>query len=156
MTVSSARMSSSVGSPFTKEIVESFSTGSRSPEEVLARLDEFGISWHITDEGDLVIRYWQVVAEDFVPKEHVARIRASRSAPAEADSLEWVSRHMEELKARYGGQWVAIAGGEVVAFSPTVQGLIETLQEAGVQGPFITQIPAEPVVWRSAYGQQVL
>lgn len=152
----SIRVSSAVGSSLSKEIIESISTGSRSPEEILARFDEYAIPWHITNEGDLMIKYWQVAAEDFVPREQVARIRQDRPAPAEVDALEWLSRHMERLKTRYGGQWVAIAGDQVFASSPTVQGLMEALQEAGVEGPFITQIPAEPIVWRSTYGRQVV
>lgn len=145
-----------VGSSLKKEIVESIATGSRSPEEILAGLDEYDIPWHITEEGDLMIRYWQIVAEDFVPREHVARIRQNRTAPPEADALEWVSMHMEQLKARYGGQWVGIAENSVIASSLTLPRLMEALRQAGIDGAFITQIPAESIVWRTAYGKQEL
>lgn len=150
------RVAFSVGSPLTKEIIDSVSTGSRSPEEILARLDEYNIPWHITDEGDLLIRYWQIVAEDFVPKEHVGRVRGNRTAPPEMDALEWVSKHIEQLKAQHGGQWVGIAENRVVVSAPTLSGLMEALREAGIDGAFITQIPSESIVWRTAYGEQEL
>jgi hypothetical protein len=135
----------------TKEIIESVVTSGLPPEEVVKQLDSYGIEWYVTEEGDLMLRYWQVGAEDFVPTEHVARIREGRTAPQEATSLEWVSRNLADLRARFAGQWIGIANGEVVASAASLPELLARLRAGGVEKPLITEIPAGPIVWHTAY-----
>lgn len=146
------KASFAVGGP-TKEILESIVTSSLSPEKILERLDSYEIDWYLTDAGDLMIRYWQVGAEDFVPAEHVGRIREGRTIPLEASALEWVSRHLADLKTRYAGQWVAVVDEQVVAASANLPDLLQQLRNAGIEHPFITEIPAGPLVWTTAYAR---
>ncbi len=63
-------------------------TSGLSPEETLRLLDSFGIDWHITGEGTLMYRMWQVGAEGFVSPEQVGRLQVNRERPRDADSLE--------------------------------------------------------------------
>lgn len=133
------------------EIVESAVTSGLTPEETLRRLESAGINWYITDQGDLMIRYWQVAAEGFVSPEHVGRIQIGRAAPEEASALEWVSRHLSELRSRHAGQWIAVAEDRVMATDPDLGGLLDQLRTARVERPFITQIPAGPITWITAY-----
>lgn len=142
-----------VGGP-TKEIVESVVTSSLSPEELLRQLDSYGVEWYLTDEGDLMIRYWQVGAEDFIPSEHVGRIREGWKVPREVNSLEWLSRHLSDLRARYPGQWIAVVEDEVVAASKNLADLLQQVRDSGVEHPFITEIPTGPVIWTTAYARQ--
>ncbi len=137
----------------TKKIVESIGTSGLSPEEILKRLDSCGIQWHVTERGDLMIRYWQVGAEDFVPVEHVARIKESQTVPAEAGALEWLSGHLREVKAEYADRWVAIVGNQVVADAESLPALLQKVHDARVENPFVTFIPGEPIIWATAYGQ---
>lgn len=137
-----------------KTIVESIATSSLPPEEILQQLDSCGIEWYPTEQGDLIIRYWQVVGEGFVSPEHVGRIQIGRQAPEEAPALEWVSRNLADLTARYAGQWVAVAGNGVIASAPTLPDLLRQAHALGVEGPFVTQIPTGPVVWTTAYARQ--
>lgn len=144
------RDSFAVGTP-TKEIIDSIVTGSLPREEILARLNSFGIEWYLTERGDLMIRYWQVGAKDFVPTEHTARIREGQRLPPEASMLEWLSGNLRELEARYAGQWIAGVGNQVVAASSSLPGLLEQLRDLRIESPFITQIPAGPVIWSTTY-----
>ena len=100
-----------------------------------------------------MIRYWQVGAEDFVPHEHVATIREGQTAPPEADMLEWLSGHLDDLQANYSGQWIAVLDNQVVAASGNLPNLLQTLSDEGVECPFVTQIPAGPVVWKTTYAR---
>ncbi len=135
----------------TKRIVV---TSGLPPEEIVKRLDSYGIEWHVTEKGDLMIRYWQVGAEDFVPREHVAKIRASQSIPAQADALEWLSQHLGEIKAKFANRWIAIVDNEVVADAESLPALLQKVHDARIENPFVTFIPAEPIIWATAYGQQ--
>lgn len=138
-----------------KLILESVATSSLSPEEILQRLDSYGIEWYLTDPGDLMIKYWQVGSEGFVPPEHVGRIR-TRTVPAEKNSLEWVSRHLPELRQQHAGQWVAIVGEHVAAAEPTLPQLLERVGELGLDRPFLTEIPAGPITWITTYAQPLV
>ena len=132
-------------------IVKSAVTSGRPPEEILERLNEYGIEWYITEEGNLMIKYWQVGAEDFVPEERVAEFRARTAAPSGAESLEWISKHLSELQATYGDKWIAVAGDEVIASADDLPRLVEALDELNIDNPFVTQIPAGPIVWHTLY-----
>ncbi|MBI4488427.1 MAG: hypothetical protein HY694_05035 [Deltaproteobacteria bacterium] len=137
----------------TKKILESIVTSGLPPEEILKRLDSYGIQWYVTEKGDLMIRYWQIGAEDFVPVEHIARIRESQTVPAEASALEWLSGHLREVKADYADCWIAIIDNEVVADAETLPTLLQKVNDAGIENPFVTFIPAEAIIWSTAYGQ---
>lgn len=136
-----------------KEVLQHVIARGLSPEETLRRLDSYGIDWYITGQGTLVYRYWQVAAEDFVSPEHVATLRIGREVPAESDALEWVSRNLPQLRVRYAGQWIAVSGNQVVAHARSLPELMQRLEEAAIERPFVTEIPAEPVVWATAYAE---
>ena len=82
-------------------MLESITTGGRAPEDLLDRLNSYDIEWYVTEKGDLFIRYWQLGAEDFVPAEHAGVIRMKQEIPPAADYLEWISAHLEHLKAEH-------------------------------------------------------
>ncbi len=133
-----------------KSILESGVTSGLSPEEILQRLDSYGVEWYLTEQGDLMIKYWQVGAERFVSPESVGTIRTG-PIPAEANSLEWVSRHLTELRRQHAGQWVAVVGEQVAASAPTLPQLLERVGELGIDRPFLTEIPAGPITWITTY-----
>lgn len=135
----------------TMDIVRAGVTGGGRPEDIAQQLDSLGIDWYITESGALWIRSWQVVAEDFVSMELVAQTRGSHTPPRQASDLEWLSRNLPELETRYAGQWIAVDRGEVVAAATDLPGLLQRIGELGVEGPFITQIPSEPVIWTTTY-----
>ena len=135
----------------TRTIIESLLTSGEPVDDILRKLDSLGIDWYVTEQGDLMIRYWQVGAERLVPLDHVARIRASHSLPTAADALEWLSSHLDDLRAQYAGQWLAIVGRDVVASAPDLATLLSATADLRDVTPFITQIPAEPITWRTAF-----
>lgn len=145
-------VSFAVGGP-TKTIIESIVTSGFAPEEILNRLDSYGIQWYLTEKGDLMIRYWQVGAEDFVPVERVATIRESQTVPAEAGALEWLSGHLREIRTQYANCWIAIIDNQVVAQAESLSELLQKIHDARLESPFVTFIPGEPIVWATAYGQ---
>ena len=138
-----------------KTIIESIVANGLPPEEVVRRLDSVGIEWYVTEHGDLMLRYWQVGAEDFVPKERVATIRENHNPPSDADALEWVSSHLGELKREYGNRWIAVIGNRVAASAENLPDLMQEIEESETGAhPFVTFIPAQPIVWATAYGNQ--
>lgn len=132
-----------------ESIISSIPTGSKSPEEILKALDKFGVEWYVTEEGTLMIRYWQIGAESFVPQEKAATIRSTRPSPGESDELDWVSKNLENIRQLYGGQWVAVHGNEIVAAAASLPDLMTLITD--FDRPFITFIPSEPIVWTFAY-----
>jgi len=135
-------------------IVSNIMTGSRSYEEILYELEKAGVECYITEEGDLMIRYWQVGAKDFAPLEKVGELRRRNPATTGAEALEWTSKHLNELMTKYGGKWIAIADAStVVASSDSLSGLMEQLRELDVEEPFVTQIPTGTVVWQTMYAK---
>jgi len=124
-------------------------SGKKSPGESLETLDKIGIEWYVTEEGTLMIKYWQIGAEDFVPSEQAAIIRSDRPSPEQGDELDWLSKNLPNVRGRYGGQWVAVYNNEIVAAAPDLPDLIR--QIGGFDRPLITFIPAEPVVWTFTY-----
>ena len=140
----------SIGST-TTGIIESLVTSGLPVDDILKQLDSLGIDWYLTEQGDLILRYWQVVAERLVPVEHVARIRASQSVPTAAEALEWLSTNLDDLRTQYADQWLAIVGHEVVASAPDLPSLLTATAGLEAVTPFITQIPAQPVSWQTAF-----
>jgi hypothetical protein len=133
-----------------KTIVRLISTsGTKSPKEFLETLDKIGIEWYVTEKGTLMIKYWQIGAEDFVPSEQAAIIRSDRPSPEQGDELDWLSKNLPNVRGRYGGQWIAVYNNEIVAAAPDLPDLIR--QIGGFDRPLITFIPAEPVVWTFTY-----
>lgn len=143
--------SASIGEPF-KRFLESIPTSSVDPSEIVERLNSLDIEWWITDSGDLFIRYWQLGAEDFMPPEHVALVRAGQMPSPQADKLEWVSQQLDMLRAAHTGQWVAITDDGVVASAPDLAQLLTEIDalDADVE-PFVTQIPEEAPIWNMTY-----
>jgi len=132
-----------------KTTISSFATETKSPEEVLEILDRFGIESFVTEEGDLLIKIWQVGKEDFVSPEHAVIIRSKRPSPEQSDELDWLNKHLEDIRREYGGQWIAIYENEIVAVAPTLPSLLNQIAE--FDKPFITFIPPEPIVWTFTY-----
>ncbi len=125
------------------------STGAKSPEEILETLGKYGIEWHLTEEGTLMIRYWQVVAEGFVSPEKAAAIRSMASSPGQGNELDWLSKNLQRVREEYGGQWVAVYDDRIVA---TDRNLSELMNQIGeFERPLITFIPLEPTVWTFTY-----
>ncbi len=135
-----------------KKIVSSLTTSGNSPEGLLSTLDSYGIDWHVSEEGNLFIRYWQIGAEDFVPPEKAAEIRANIEPNHEHKELDWLSSNLQRLHIQYPDRWVAISDNEVIEVANTLDELIQRL--SGGDRPFITFIPSEPLVWDFAYGNQ--
>ncbi len=137
----------------TKKILESIVTSGLPSEEILKRLDSYGINWYVIEKSDLMIRYWQVGAEDFIPTERIATIRETQAVPPEASTLEWLSAQLREIKARYSDRWIAIIDNQIVADAENLPSLLQKVHDAQIVNPFITFIPEEPIIWATAYGQ---
>jgi len=125
------------------------SSGTKSPEEFLETLDKLRIEWFVTEKGTLMIKYWQIGAEDFVPPEQAAIIRSDRPGPEQAGELDWLSKNLPNVRGQYSGQWVAVYNNEIVAAAPDLSVLIR--QIGGFDRPLITFIPTDPVVWTFTY-----
>jgi hypothetical protein len=138
------------------DLAQTVVTSGLSPEEMIQKLDSYGIDWYITDHGDLLIKYWQVGAEGIVAPERVATIRAGRAVPNEARALEWVSGHLAELRQQYGGQWIAIVGTTVAVSEPTLSQLLQRVEELGIERPFVTEIPAGEITWITTYARSIV
>jgi len=136
-----------------KHIIESVATSGLSPEEVLQKLSSSGVEWYLTEQGDLMIKYWQLGAEGFVSPERVGTIQSQENAPVHANALEWVSGHLDELRQNYAGRWVAILGNVVVESAPTLPQLLARIAELGIEQPFLTEIPTGPVTWITTYAR---
>jgi hypothetical protein len=136
-----------------KTILQSVTSG-LPPEEILKTLESYGIEWYVTQKGDLIIRYWQVGAEDFIPTERIATIRETQPVPPEASTLEWLSGHLKEIKARYNNRWIAVLDNEVVADAENLPVLLQQVHDANIKNPLVSFIPEEPTIWATAYGHQ--
>ena len=140
----------------TKSIIESIVTSGLPPDEILSRLDSYGIEWYLTERGSLFLRYWQVGAENLIPPEQIGEIRDNQKIPREAAALEWLSDQLSAIMARYINRWIAIDNERVVADADNLPTLLEKIDDASVETPFITFIPGDPIIWNTAYGQQKL
>jgi len=137
-----------------KAVIESITIEAQSPAEVLYALDNLGIESYLTEEGHLMIRYWQIGAEDFVPAEQASIIRTSRPLPDQSDNMDWLSKNLQTIRREYGGKWVAVYDERVVASASNLPDLMTQIVE--YDRPLITFIPAEPVVWTFTYALQEL
>lgn len=152
MTMRLARDSQSTEISF-KSYIESGITSSSPQEDLLRHIDQLGVEWYLTEEGTLWIKYWQIAADDFAPTEQIAQLRQGGQELSEADAMDWMSKHLPELKERYAGKWIAIVDCQVMADSEDISDLIDQVRTRQIENPFITQIPAEPIVWNTAYAQ---
>jgi hypothetical protein len=132
-----------------KSVIESMSIEAQSPTELLSALDRIGIESYVTEEGHLMIRYWQIGAEDFVPPEQASIIRTSRHLTDQGDNMDWLSKNLQTIREEYGGKWVAVYNERIVASSSTLPDLMNQIEE--YDRPLITLIPAEPVIWTFTY-----
>ena len=132
-----------------KSVIESISIEAQSPTELLSALDRIGIESYVTEEGHLMIRYWQIGAEDFVPPEQASIIRTSRHLPDQGDNMDWLSKNLQTIRQEYAGKWVAVYNERIVASSSTLPDLMNQIEE--YDRPLITLIPAEPVIWTFTY-----
>lgn len=132
-----------------ESIITPIPTGAKSTEQILKALDKFRVEWYVTEEGALMIKYWQVAADDFVPREKAAIIRATRPSPEESDELDWLSKNLENIRQVYGGQWVAVHGNKIVAAAASLPDLMILITD--LERPFITFIPSDSIVWTFAY-----
>lgn len=139
-----------------KSIIESIVTSGLPPDEILNRLDSYGIQWYLTERGSLFLRYWQIGAEDFIPPERIGEIRDKQNIPSDAAALEWLSDQLSAIRARYNNRWIAIDNERVFADADNLPTLLEKIDDASVETPFITFIPGDPIIWNTAYGQQKL
>jgi hypothetical protein len=136
----------------TKAIIASSVAADSGYRQVLAQLESLGVEWFVTNQGDLMVKSWQVVSEGFVSPGEVPFI--GQHAPPEADPLNWVSAHLEELRAQYPGQWIAVVGNQIQAAAPTLPALLALVNAQGIQSPFVTQIPAGDITWNLTYAGQ--
>ncbi|MCX5885969.1 MAG: DUF5678 domain-containing protein [Proteobacteria bacterium] len=132
-----------------KSVIESISIEAQSPTELLSALDRLGIESYVTEEGHLMIRYWQIGAEDFVPPEQASIIRTSRHLPDQGDNMDWLSKNLHTIRREYSGKWVAVYNERIVAAASNLPDLMNQIAEYG--RPLITFIPIEPVVWTFTY-----
>jgi len=131
--------------------IESIVTSSSTPKNILKQFNEYGIEWYLTERGDLLIKSWRIGAENFVPAEHVMELREDGKKHGEANALDWVSKNLSELREEYPGKWIAVVDDQVVAASDNLVALMQQLHDQDIELPFITEIPAQPVVWTTAY-----
>jgi hypothetical protein len=122
--------------------------------KILAELDTARIQWFVTERGDHMIKSWQVAAERFMVPEGVPLLQQPNMP--DADPLNWVSAHLEELRAQYPGQWIAVVGAQVRAAAATLPALLALVNAQGLQKPFVTQVPVGEVIWDMAYARQEL
>jgi len=134
-----------------RKLIESISTGAKSPEEILGKLDELNIEYYVTEEGNLALKYWQIY-EGFVSQEHVAIIRSARGSSGQGEKIDWLSKNLQTINEKYSGQWVAIQNDEVVAHSPNLQDLLSKIDN--FDKPLVTFIPKETIVWTFTYDFQ--
>lgn len=134
-----------------EKLIESVATSSSTKEEILKQISTYGIEWHLTEQGDLWMKSWRLSAEDFVPAEHVMRLREVGKMHGEANTLEWVSKHLSELRREYPGKWIAVVDDQVADASDSLLALMQQLHDKNIERPFITEIPAQPVVWTTTY-----
>ena len=134
----------------TVKSLDSIIKSGESPKKKLSSLDEWGIDWHVTEGGSLMIKSWQIGDKDFVDSQTAATIRSSRPLDKESKQLDWLSKNLKNLCDEYSNKWVAIHDEKVVANGQTVSELMQKIE--GLDRPLITFIPSERIVWTFAYG----
>jgi hypothetical protein len=129
--------------------IASGTSASKSPEEILRALDKYGIEWYVSEEADLLIKSWTVVAEKFVGPEEATVIRAKRPSPECKDDLDWLCKNLEGVKREFLNRWIAVCKNRVVGSAVNVLELMEQVKQ--FEKPLITFIPGEPPIWKFTY-----
>ncbi len=132
-----------------KKDIASTLTSANSPQEILESLTKAGFDCHITEEGDLWYRYWQIGSKGFVSKEQAVIIRIAQKSPEQSDELDWLSKNLHSIRQDYAGQWIAIYENRIVGSAEDLPGLLT--QIAQIDKPFITFIPSGQIVWNFTY-----
>jgi len=132
-----------------RDIIASTTTSAKSPQEFLEALTRFDIDWHVSEEGALMIKYWQIAAEGFVSPEQAGIIRSTKQSPDQSDELDWLSKNLDSVRQDYANQWVAICGNRIVAAATDLPDLMSQIIE--FDKPFITFISSDQVVWNFTY-----
>lgn len=127
----------------------SSASGKKSPEEIIELLNEFGHEPHVTKEGTLFYRAWQIV-EGFVKPEQAITIREKQQPRKQSDEIEWLSCNLENVRLSYANQWIAIYERSIVASAEDLPNLMDQVRQ--FEKPFITFIPEEEIIWDFAYG----
>ena len=131
------------------EITAFTSTGAKSPQEILDAHTEYGIEWHVTKEGTLFYRAWQIV-EGFVKQEQAITIREKQQPRKQSEENEWLSSNLENVRLSYANQWIAIYEKSIVASADDLPNLMNQVKQ--FDKPFITFIAEEEIIWDFAYG----
>ena len=134
-----------------ERLVQSALATGQAPEQILELLESLGVESYVTVTGDLMVKSWVIAATDFASPPLVSELIGERDAPREADALEWVSQHLDELRGHHAGQWIAVADGRLACSSVDLSGLLERIKDSGIVHPFITRIPEGPIVWNTAF-----
>jgi len=134
-----------------KTYSESTLTSAFPQEELLSQLEQLGVEWYITEKGTPWLKYWQIGAEDFVPIERIAELREGGEMHPEANALDWVSQNLVYLRKVYAGKWIAVIGDQVDCAAEDLPSLLQLIRDRAVDQPFITQIPAAPIVWATTF-----
>jgi hypothetical protein len=125
---------------------------SKGPHDLFAFLK---IDWYVSEEGSLVLRYWQIGADTFVPTEKAAIIRSTKSSSEQVDNLDWLNKNLDKIRESHSGKWIAIHKNAIVASGLNMPGVLSQLgQLAGIDKPLITYIPEEPILWTFAYANK--
>ena len=77
---------------------------------------------------------------------------------SEQTGLDYLAENLPELRRQYDQQWVAIEDGQVRAAAPTMRGLMDAIERAGLQNPFVTFICEaewEDYVYQQSCGGEV-
>ncbi len=137
------------------EYISSASTQGATGDEGLDYLDKMKIDWYVSEEGSLVLRYWQIGADTFVPPEKAVIIRSTKSSSEQVDNLDWLNKNLDKIRESHSGKWIAIHKNAIVASGPNMPGVLSQLgQLAGIDKPLITYIPEEPILWTFAYANK--
>lgn len=132
-----------------KKYIKSTRTSAKSPQEAIESLTNAGIDCFVTEERTLMVKIWQVGAEDFASPEQVAIIRAKQQSPEQSDELDWLSKNLQSICQDYANQWIAINGNVIVATASDLPNLMSQITQ--FDKPFITFIPSDQIVWTFAY-----
>lgn len=71
-------------------------------------------------------------------------LKESNPPESISEEMRFLSEHAEELRV-FKGEWIAIAGSEVIAHGKDLSKTMEQSKEKGFESPFVTAIPEEPL-----------
>lgn len=144
--------------PAVFEALREVEAGEMTPFANLDALDASEVEWYVSEVGDLFVWFWQAAIEGFVSDADIEVVRERKATRPEEESsnLEWYSRNQEDLRNRYGGQWIAVVAGGVVAHEADFGRLLEATRRFGVERPFVVQVPVQPPVGKMTFGHKIV